>query len=85
MLLPTPTPDEVLRFQGLYKEQYGADLPAPEALTLLTRLVQFYYLTGGHDARRQRLRQQVPPDHNAPATSRASLVRRSTGSTSSAR
>ena len=74
MLLPTPTPDEVLRFQQLYKEQYGAELPAQEALTLLTRLVQFYYLTGGHDARRKRLQQQVLPDHKAPATSRASLL-----------
>lgn len=42
MLLPTPTPDEVFRFQALYKEQYGTDLPAREALPLLTRLVQFY-------------------------------------------
>jgi len=83
MLLPTPTPDEVLRFQQLYKEQYGADLPAQEALTLLTRLVQFYYLTGGHDARRQRLRQQVLPDHEASAKRRTSLVRRATGSTPS--
>lgn len=74
MLLPTPTPDEVLRFQQLHKEQYGAELPAQEALTLLKRLVQFYYLTGGHDARRQRLQQQIPPDHNAPATSRTSLL-----------
>ena len=83
MLLPTPTSDEVLRFRGLYKEQYGADLPAPEALTLLTRLVQFYYLTGGYDARRQRLRQKAPPDHEAPATRRTPLVRRSTGPTPS--
>ena len=54
MLLPTPTPDEVFRFQALYKEQYSIDLPAHEALPLLTHLVHFYYLTGGHDARRQR-------------------------------
>ena len=74
MLLPTPNPDEVLRFQQLHREQYGADLPAHEAHTLLTRLVQFYYLTGGHDARRQRLQQQVPPDHKAPATSQMSRV-----------
>lgn len=60
MLLPTPTPDEVLRFQALYKEQYGTDLPAREALPLLTRLVHFYYLTGGHDARRQRLQRKEP-------------------------
>ena len=58
MLLPTPTPSEVLRFQAVYKQQYGADLPAGEALVMLTRLVQFYYLTGGHDARKQRLRRQ---------------------------
>ena len=55
MLLPTPTTDEVLQFQTLYKELYGVDLPAQEALPLLTRLVQFYYLAGGHEARRQRL------------------------------
>lgn len=60
MLLPTPTPDEVVRFQALYKEQYGMDLPGREALSLLTRLTQFYYLTGGHDARRQRLQKQAP-------------------------
>lgn len=60
MLLPIPTPDEVLRFQTLYREQYGVDLPTREALPLLTRLVQFYYLTGGHDARRQRLQQKKP-------------------------
>ena len=60
MLLPTPTPDEVIRFQAIYKEQYGQDLPAREALPLLTRLTQFYYLTGGHDARRQRLQGQRP-------------------------
>lgn len=57
MLLPAPTPDEVIRFQALYKQQYGTDLPARKALPLLTRLVQFYYLTGGHDARRQRQEQ----------------------------
>ena len=57
MLLPTPTTDEVLRFQTLYREQYAIDLPMREAVPLLTRLVQFYYLSGGHDARRQRLQQ----------------------------
>ena len=59
MLLPTPNTDEVSRFQALYRQQYGVDLPAQEALCLLTRLVQFYYLTGGHDAHRQRLKQQA--------------------------
>ena len=68
MLLPTPTPDEVLRFQALYKEEYGTDLPAREALSLLTRLVQFYYFTGGHDARRQRLQQQKSAAHKTSAT-----------------
>ena len=58
MILPTPNADEVLRFQTLYQEQYGINLPTREALPLLTRLVQFYYLTGGHDARSQRLQQQ---------------------------
>ncbi len=55
MLLPTPNAEEVARFQTVYKAQYGTDLSTREALPLLTRLVQFYYLTGGHDAREQLL------------------------------
>lgn len=58
MLLPTPKVDEVICFQAVYKAQYGIELPAREALPLLTRLVQFYYLTGGHAARRQLLEQR---------------------------
>ena len=59
MLLPTPKLDEVLRFQAVYKAQYGIELPAREALPLLTSLVQFYYLTGGYEARRQLLEQSL--------------------------
>lgn len=66
MLLPTPTSEEVLRFQSIYKDQYGLDLPVREALPLLTRLVQFYYLTGGHDARRQRQGSAMPTSPKAP-------------------
>ncbi len=78
MLLPTPTPDEVIRFQTLYRQQYGTELPAREALPLLTRLVQFYYLTGGHDARRQRVQPPRPPDHKAAAAQRFQPLRNPT-------
>lgn len=54
MLLPTPTPEEIVRFQKIYLEQYGTELNEIEARTELTRLVQFYYLAGGHEAYRQR-------------------------------
>ena len=57
MLLPKPNAEEVIRFQFLYKAQHGIELSAREALPLLTRLVQFYYLTGGYEARPQHLKQ----------------------------
>ena len=57
MLLPTPNPEETARFQKTCLEQYGADLSEIDARTELTRLVQFYYLTGGYDAYRQRMQQ----------------------------
>ena len=76
MILPTPTTDEVLRFQVLYREQYGVDLPVREALPLLTRLVQFYYLTGGHDARCQRLQSQGASGPGALARQQTAAVRK---------
>ena len=57
MLLPAPTPEEIARYQKLYLDQYGAELIEIDARTELTRLVQFYYLTGGYDAYRQRMQQ----------------------------
>ena len=54
MLLPTPTAEEITRFQKIHLEQYGSELNETDARTELTRLVQFLYLTGGHDAYRQR-------------------------------
>ncbi len=70
MLLPTPNAEDVARFQAVYKAQYGTDLSTREALPLLTRLVQFYYLTGGHDAREQLLehrkqQEQQTQEHQA--------------------
>ena len=54
MHLPTPTAEEITRFQKIHLEQYGSELNETDARTELTRLVQFWYLTGGHDAYRQR-------------------------------
>lgn len=59
MLLPIPTAEEVVRFQKMYEEIYGTTMTASEALALLTRLVQFYYLTDGHRAYRQRAHQEM--------------------------
>ena len=59
MLLPTPTAEETVRFQNLHMQLYGTELTGSEALTMLTRLVQFYYLTGGHDAYHQRAYQET--------------------------
>ena len=55
MLLPTPNPEEIARFRELYKKLYDTELSEINARTELSRLVQFYYLTGGYDAFRQRL------------------------------
>ena len=57
MLLPTPNPEEIARFRELNKKLYGNELSEINARTELTRLVQFYYSTGGHDAYCQRLEQ----------------------------
>jgi len=54
MLLPIPAQEETARFQKIHWEQYGAALSETDARTELTRLVQFFYLTGGHDAYQQR-------------------------------
>ena len=54
MLLPTPTAEEITRFQKIHLEQYGSELNETDARTELTRLVQFWYLIGGHNAYRQR-------------------------------
>jgi len=65
MLLPTLTTQEVARFQKIYLEQYGIEQSEIEARTELTRLVQFYYLTGGDDAYRQRTASHYVQDIHA--------------------
>ncbi len=55
MILPTPNAEEIARFREVHRKQHGTDLSFDEAKATLTRLVQFWYLTGGHDAYEQRL------------------------------
>ena len=55
MLLPTSTPEGVTRFRKTCLERYSADLSATDAQTKLTRLVQFWYLMGGHEAYKLRV------------------------------
>lgn len=48
-LLPVPNGEEIAWFQGWYKQQKGIDLPYEVARPMLTHLVQFYFLTRGHE------------------------------------
>ncbi len=49
MRLPVPKDDEIRKFQLLFEKQYGETIEYGEAREQLTHLVQFYFLTKGHD------------------------------------
>lgn len=48
-LLPVPKGEDIAWFQSWYKTQKGVDLPYEVARPMLTHLVQFYFLTRGHE------------------------------------
>ena len=48
-LLPVPNGEDIAWFQSWYREQKGVDLPYEVARPMLTHLVQFYFLTRGHE------------------------------------
>ncbi len=54
MNLPVPNYDEVTRFQALYLKLKGVELSRKDAQAMLTDIVQFYYLIGGHEVRHLR-------------------------------
>ena len=45
MNLPTPTTEHVTRMQALYQAEVGVELSRDEAYDVLSRIVQFIYLT----------------------------------------
>jgi len=47
--LPLPSAAEVERFRVLYQEHIGVDLDSVTAVRTLADLVQFYFLTHGHE------------------------------------
>jgi len=49
MRLPVPTDPNIREFQALFECEYGVCLDYTEARDRLTHLVQFYFLTKGHE------------------------------------
>ena len=48
-LLPVPNGEEIAKFQRWYLAEKGIELPYEIARPMLTHLVQFYFLTRGHE------------------------------------
>lgn len=52
--LPFPTPDEATKFQCQYLKHIRKNLSPEEAERTLSELVQFFFMTRGHEWVRQR-------------------------------
>ena len=54
MFLPKPIPSEIEEFGSLYRMYTGNSLSYNEAEVMLTAILQFYFLIGGHEVYERR-------------------------------
>lgn len=52
MNLPIPTDEEIEKFRVMYKKEYGIILTFEDAASKFTHVLQFYFLTKGHELTR---------------------------------